>query len=151
MRKLVPALLLLASAITVLAGLWFARDPSWLLGSDPWAVHAQTTTKLQVGLYWSSGAQITNAMTTIVNSKGVALVAPKSGSWPTVSLNIPADFYTITVTASAADGHPAIVYGVTVPMASTIAGFTVTNYVAKITLDSTGQHGTLAASINTTF
>ena len=112
-------------------------------------VFAQST-KLQLGLYWSTGAQITNATTTITNSKGT-VIAKATGSWPTVSLNLAPDLYTITVTAPATSDKPAVNWSVTLPMASSVAGFAITNQSVKITLDSTGQHGTLQASVGATF
>src|SRR5712664_109962 len=108
------------------------------------------STKLQLGLYWSSGAQIANATTTITNSKGT-VIAKATGSWPTVSANLPADLYTVTVTAPATSDKPAVNWSVTLPLASSVAGFAITSQSVRITLDATGQHGTLQASVGATF
>jgi len=116
-------------------------------------VRAQST-KLQLGLYWGSfsGAQVTNATTTLANSKGVAL-ATMEGAWPTVTQPLAFDLYTIHVVAPAANGHPALDYTVILPIASAVPGttFKITGYTARIAFNADGKTGTLQASVGATF
>lgn len=116
-------------------------------------VRAQSTF-LELGLYWGSfsGAQVTNATTTLTNSKGT-VIATATGAWPHISLPVAFDVYTIHVTAPAANGHPALDYTLTLPIATSVPGttFKISSYTAKIAFNSDGKTGTLQAGVGATF
>lgn len=116
--------------------------------------HAQTNTSLMLQLSWPSSQPVSNAVTTLTNSKGI-VVATANGATPHISIPLGVDIYTITVKAANLNGHPLLNYGFNLPMATTIpAGgttFNVTSYIAKVNFDSAGTHGSITASIAASF
>jgi hypothetical protein len=110
--------------------------------------HAQSTF-LELGLFWGSfsGAQVTNATTTISDSKG-AIIATALGAWPHVALPLAFDIYTVHVTAPATSSHPGLNYTAVLPLASAVPGttFKVTSYAARFAFSSDGKTGTFSMS-----
>lgn len=118
--------------------------------------HGQATF-LELGLHWGtfSGLPVSNATTTLSDSKGNVIATRVNNAFPVITVPVSFDIYTVTVKAPAINGNPAVNWLFTLPMATTfpiISGdVTIKSYVAAVAIDSTGQHGTIKATIQAAF